>query len=280
MPSTPRGPRGGSRWISPCIPISGQGFGGEQPGMRDELERVTRTLAALPEPPMRVQVLGERLRALAASDAASLLEAVADRLASGDPNLQPFGAVFLDLPALRAVVGSIVWDQIREILEARGARSPLRLIHERDGQDAPRPPAERPLPEEPVGLRIAMARRPSSRTIDRLLTDPDPRVLRTLLSNPRLTENELLKLATSPLCPVEVLEAIARDARWGARYRVRLALVNNERTPLRVVAAILPSLMQQDLWEIWQAGRAPAGVRLQAKMLLRLRESPVGVDGR
>lgn len=248
--------------------------------MRDELERVTRTLSALPELPMRVQVLGERLRALSASEAASLLEAIADHLASGEPDLLPVAGVFLDLPSLRAVVGSTAWDQIREILETRGARAPLRLTHERDAREAPASPSERPLPEEPVGLRISMARRPSSRMIDRLLTDPDPRVLRTLLSNPRLTENELLSLAASPMCPVEVLEAIARDARWGARYRVRLALVNNARTPLRVVAAILPSLMQQDLWDIWQAGRAPAGVRLQAKMLLRLRESPVGVRGR
>src|SRR3990172_7183490 len=142
--------------------------------MRDELERITRTLTALPELRMRVQVLGERLGALTASDAASLVEAIADRLASGEPDLLPVAGVFLDLPSLRAVVGSSAWDQIREVLETRGARAPLRLIHERNDRDAPASSNERPLPEEPVGLRISMARRPSSRMIDRLLTDPHP----------------------------------------------------------------------------------------------------------
>jgi hypothetical protein len=248
--------------------------------MQDELERLMRALRALPELPMRIQVLGERLRASTASEAAGLLEALAGQIGRGDPDLQAVAGVFLDLPALRGAVGSAAWERIRELLEARGSRATLRLIHEHDGPESLAAPDDRPLPEEPVGLRIAMARRPSSRMIDRLLADPDPRVLRTLLSNPRLTENQVLGLAASPRCPAEVLEFIARDARWGARYRVRLALVNNLRTPLRVVAAILPSLMQQDLWDLWRAGQAPAGVRLQAKMLLRLRESPVGAAHR
>lgn len=113
-----------------------------------------------------------------------------------------------------------------------------------------------------------MARKPSVRQIERLLYDPDPRVIRTMLGNPRLTEGDVLKITSSRRSSPEVLETIAHDPRWIARYLVKLALVYNGHTPARIVLGLLPSLLQQDLRDVAGAAGVPADIRAGAKRLL------------
>jgi hypothetical protein len=127
-------------------------------------------------------------------------------------------------------------------------------------------------------MRISMARRPAPRLIERLMTDPDHRVIATLLHNPRLTEQEVVGLAASPRSAAPALEAIARDSRWVRRYGVALALVNNPRTPVRIALALLPRLLRQDLVEVAEEGRVRLEVREKARALLELRPAPHPVE--
>ena len=103
-----------------------------------------------------------------------------------------------------------------------------------------------PRPSEPVGYRISLARRAIAGAVERLLFDPDPRVVRALLGNPRVTEAEVVKLAASRRAGPQALEIVAQDDRWIARYPVKLALANNPATPVRIVLGLLPYLMRQD----------------------------------
>jgi hypothetical protein len=121
-----------------------------------------------------------------------------------------------------------------------------------------------------VGFRISLARQPSPSVLDRLLFDSDVRVVRTILGNPRLTEAEVVKLAASRRATPEVLEVIAQDDRWLARYPVKVALANNPRTPLRVVLGLLPYLLHQDLRAV-AGGSSRAEVRERAASLLSRR---------
>ena len=121
-----------------------------------------------------------------------------------------------------------------------------------------------------MGLRISLARRPVPRLLDRLLFDPDARVVRTILGNPRLTEAEVVKLAASRRATPEVLEIIAQDNRWIARYLVKVALANNPATPVRVVRGLLPYLLHQDLRAV-AAGSSRTEVRAEAATLLARR---------
>jgi hypothetical protein len=106
--------------------------------------------------------------------------------------------------------------------------------------------------------------------MDRLLFDPDARVIRAILGNPRLTEADVVKLAASRRATPEVLEVISQDDRWIARYAVRVALANNPTTPLRVVQGLLPYLLHQDLRAV-AAGSSRTEVREQAESLLSQR---------
>ena len=115
-----------------------------------------------------------------------------------------------------------------------------------------------------------MARRALAGAIERLLFDPDARVVRVLLGNPRLTEAAVLKLAASRRASPDALAAIAEDDRWIVRYPVKVALANNPATPTRIVLGLLPYLVRQDVREL-SASSSRAEVRAQAVSLLARR---------
>jgi hypothetical protein len=103
-----------------------------------------------------------------------------------------------------------------------------------------------------------------------MLFDPDARVVRVLLGNPRLTEADVLKLAASRRAGAAVLEAIAQDDRWIVRYSVKVALANNPATPTRVVLGLLPYLLHQDLVDV-AASASRVEVRAHAASLVARR---------
>jgi hypothetical protein len=112
-----------------------------------------------------------------------------------------------------------------------------------------------------------MARRALAGVIERLLYDPDARVVRALLGNPRLTEAEVVRLAASRRAHPDALAAIAQDDRWIVRYPVKVALANNPATPMRIVLGLLPYLVRQDLRDL-SAGASRREVQAHAASLL------------
>lgn len=98
-----------------------------------------------------------------------------------------------------------------------------------------------------LGERKALARRPDRNKMERLLHDPHPTVIRMLLANPKLTEEDVLSLAARRPCRPDALTEIARNPRWAHRPRIRIALVLNPDTPLEIAAPIVGLLMRHEL---------------------------------
>lgn len=86
--------------------------------------------------------------------------------------------------------------------------------------------------------------------IARFLHDPSPVVIKTLLANSRLTEQDVLIIARRKNLPGDVLEALARDKRWSESYPIRLALARNPKTPLIAALANARGLRLFDLAEL------------------------------
>jgi hypothetical protein len=91
-----------------------------------------------------------------------------------------------------------------------------------------------------------------------LLQDNDPRVLLSLLRNPRVTVEEIARVAKSPFLTYQVAEVIMKSAQWMANPDVRLGLVNNPKTPQAFALRILPLLPDNDVRAIARAGTSMA----------------------
>jgi hypothetical protein len=124
------------------------------------------------------------------------------------------------------------------------------------------------LPGLAVGEKISLARRAAPAILAHLRHDPTPRVIAALLDNPRLTEGSLAPLAHGETTPTPVLELIAGDRRWGARYPLRLALARNPATPLGAALRLLPALHKADLKALAGDPRLSEPLRRRARLLL------------
>lgn len=98
-----------------------------------------------------------------------------------------------------------------------------------------------------LGERKWLARRPNRETMHKLLGDPHPDVIARLLRNPRMTEDDVVRLAAKRPGSASVLTEIARSTKWLHRPRIRIALVFNPSTPPDVAARITGLLLRSEL---------------------------------
>ena len=104
-----------------------------------------------------------------------------------------------------------------------------------------------------------------------LLQDNDPRVLLSLLRNPRLTVDEVVRLAKSSFLNFQIADTIAKTAQWMGSLDVRLALIHNAKTPPALAMRILPTLPEAEVRAIARAGTSMA---LKTAALRQLQKKP------
>ena len=127
-------------------------------------------------------------------------------------------------------------------------------------------------------LRSAQAAAASEEEIARYLHDPSPRVMRALLENRRLTEEDVLIIVKRKNLPSDILVMVFKDKRWAESYRVRLALARNPRSPLSVSLTIARYLRFFDLEEITRSHFIPLVFRHKVEMIIneRIPTMPLG----
>ena len=87
-----------------------------------------------------------------------------------------------------------------------------------------------------------------------LLQDNDPRVLLSLLRNPRLTVDEVARLAKSSFLNYQIAEVIMKATQWMSSLDVRTGLVHNPKTPPAFALRILPTLPDIEVRAIARGG--------------------------
>jgi hypothetical protein len=87
-----------------------------------------------------------------------------------------------------------------------------------------------------------------------LLQDNDPRVLLSILRNPRLTVDEVARLAKSSFLNYQVADVIIKTGQWMANLDVRLGLIHNAKTPPAFALRILPTLPESEVRSIARGG--------------------------
>ena len=233
----------------------------------ESIERVTRSLL---DPVLRADYLRDAMHNADLTELAAGLDRLSARAEQAE---LPAREVLLSVvDALNAAESADLVQRLRE--EAAGAsllslerlvRNPLvRSPAEAGRVEAPR---EERLPDYgrgrglTLGERKSLARRPDRSLMDRLFTDPHPDVIRGLLRNPKVTEDDVVRLAARRPGKAEILAEVARSPKWVHRARVRLTLLLNPSTPLEIAAPITGLLVRQELRLVIQATHVADGVR-------------------
>jgi hypothetical protein len=242
---------------------------------------LVRVLLSLPEVELRVAWFRELLSRTPCDRAAGLLDALCEESERLDPAARE---AVLALAVLFAGLGKCeLLERLREEAAGRRLLSLDRMLRRTSHGSAEQRATEPPVPdygagrELTVGERKSLARRPSRRSFEMLLRDPHPMVIQQLLQNPKLTEDDVVRLAAHRPARAETLTEIARLPRWLSRPRVRLAMLLNPGTPEHIALPLLVACTRGELREVVQSGDTPVLLRATAGELLALRP-PIGVE--
>jgi hypothetical protein len=120
-------------------------------------------------------------------------------------------------------------------------------------------------------VKLALKGHKDARTI--LLRSPNKLVQRLVLQNPRITEDEILGLAKNRNVDDDLLRLIAEHREWTALYQVKVALVENAKTPIPQALRLLNGLGERDIRSLAKSKNVPNIIAAQARRILFQRES-------
>ena len=235
--------------------------------------RLKRVLLSLPELGLRIGWLRDFLANSSDFECATILNALCEDNERAEPQAREAMLVVALMLAARGECRLL--EQLRAQAEARHLLSLARLVRRAPPPAVhDRPARELPIPdygtgrELTVGERKSLARSPNRRAFDKLLKDPHPLVIRQLLENPRLTEDDVVRMTARRPARLEVLEAIAQHSRWLTRARVRLSLLFNPGTPPAIAMPLLAVCTRNELSEVLHHSESSPILRTAALELL------------
>ncbi len=123
-----------------------------------------------------------------------------------------------------------------------------------------------------LGERRTMASGPKRRLLERLLMDPDPLVIRKLLSNPHIRLADVKIIASRRPATPELLQEIVYHPRWFRSNGARDAVVRNPYTDTGLALKLLPTLGIKILRRLVYSGDLHPLIQESAKRLVKLRE--------
>jgi hypothetical protein len=132
-------------------------------------------------------------------------------------------------------------DQVMRVLRSS---SPM----ERADDAALRLPKE--VEDIPLGTRRTLAKGADKDLLDLLALDWDPTVIANLLRNPKIIEEDVVRIAARRPVAASSLIAVYECPRWSRNPRVRVALARNPYTPVDVAIQALGTIPLANLREM------------------------------
>jgi hypothetical protein len=159
---------------------------------------------------------------------------------------------------------SLDGDPERLVVALKTPVSPADLAAQENAQDGNAWDRLRALPHAEKLILAGKADR-SERVI--LAQDGDPQVLFFLLKNPRITVDEVARIARSAFLSFQGADLIAKTTQWH-NNDVRIGLVGNPRTPTPLALRILPSLPPNEIKQIARGSAVSTALRQAALKLV------------
>lgn len=218
---------------------------------RDAARPLVESLAGLPDAVLRRRTFLSRLGGLDPAAAAALLNGIVELSIERHAGAAALVPLVADRRALTEALGQKALAAIVGVAQRTGRGDLLRLLTTRAARrgydDTPESGSSSGPSSLPLGWRTQLGRTGSRDTMDRLLYDQEPGVIESLLSNPRCTEREVVRIAAHRPTSARVLAVVFRHPRWGQRYQVKRALASNPYAAPTQSIGLLPSLLTQDL---------------------------------
>ena len=244
-------------------------------GRLDDADRFLRSLLSLPDLRLRIDWLHAYAQNERPNLFAPLLDVVIAESEAGETRSRE--ALLTIALWVAGTARPSELEPLRQVALAERLLSLQRVIRRVPTPSRPPPDAEEPrIPdygagrELSLGERRSLARRSGRHRFDALIRDPHPMVIRELLSNPRTTEDDVVRVAAHRPARPSSIEAIAAT-RWLARPRVRMSVLQNPGAPLAVVVPLVGLCTRGELLELARSTDVAAILRITASELAERR---------
>ncbi len=124
----------------------------------------------------------------------------------------------------------------------------------------------------PQKIRLAMLGNREARNI--LIQDRNKVISMAVLRSPKLSENDALSYAQQRNLPQDVFAVLGKNKRWTKYYPVKLALVNNPKTPLNISMRFMEYLAERDLKALSRNKNVSSVLTHSARNILQKRGKP------
>ena len=101
-----------------------------------------------------------------------------------------------------------------------------------------------------VGQKIKVAMLGNLEVRKILIKDPRKQIVMAVLGNARITDKEVASIAGDPSSSLDAISYIASNKALSKSYQVKLALVNNPKTPMKTALMLLETIRMNDLKNI------------------------------
>jgi hypothetical protein len=126
--------------------------------------------------------------------------------------------------------------------------------------------------EVPERIRMALVGNSSARAI--LIHDRLKMVSTSVLENPGLSVKEIALFALNRALPDDLIRTIAQNRDWVRHYAVKVALVQNPKTPPNMAVGFLKFLNKNDLKAIARSREVPGLIQKMAKVMMQRADNP------
>lgn len=219
--------------------------------MEDRINQIIQNIVSVSDRKIRAYLLSEKLVSLQDDDLKCFLEKVTEELFSN--NLSALSVIFTFVDILEKVyILDINKSFYKRINQINTDNKILRLL------------IDPPLPHKflkkgevhttdilmdylPLGIKRSFAKKMDRILIRRMLLEKDPYVIKHLLSNPMITEKDVLKIASVRPTRDEVIRVIYTFDKWINLYSIKEAIVKNPYSPFRLSLLMLFFMQKKEL---------------------------------
>ncbi|MFH1131058.1 MAG: hypothetical protein V1754_06965 [Pseudomonadota bacterium] len=233
-----------------------------------QARRLAQKLAAIPEPAMRQNILLEYLQSADIQEIICVLNEIQNL---GGQKTPPFHIALLTLVGILGK-DSLDYERLSSIYWAAQKTGHERLTRilltgKTDTAEMSFPISNQETQELTVGHRKTLARISNRNEIERWLRESEPQVVRSLLQNPKLTEDDVVQIAARRPTSPEIQRLIFASSKWINRYRIKRALILNPYTPTDLSVRLCSFLTSTDIRLVITSPSLPEQLRQTAALI-------------